>query len=214
MVALAPEAERQLADIADAELARRYLRDYCMRADPDYLPAAHADLIIGHLEALELREIRRLMVLLPPRHSKTYHVSERYPAWWLGRRPSDAVIMASYAAELAQANSRRVRNLLQDVRYPFETRLAADSKAVGLWGTAQGGRLLAAGVGSGITGFGADLLNIDDPFKDRQEAESETIRERVWLWYQDVARTRLQSGGGGAADADALARGRPRPGTC
>jgi len=183
-----PEIER----IMRSELARRNLGDFCELMDPSYERPRHTAVLVEHLEALERREIENLMVFMPPRHSKTYHVSERFPAWALGRDGSRQVILASYGSELAERNSRVVRALLTDERYPFETRVARDSGAVNRWATdARGGGVLAAGVGSAMTGFGANLLIIDDPIRDREAADSEGQRDRVWEWYGEVARTRL-----------------------
>lgn len=172
-------------------IARQSLPDYCARLDPTYISTPHTRMLCDRLEALERRDIRRLMVTLPPRHSKSYHSSERFPAWYLGRRPKERVILASYAGDLAERNSRTVRNLIADERSPFDVQVSPESRAVGRWDTNEGGMLLAAGVGGGITGFGADLLNIDDPVANREQADSANFRERVWEWYQEVARTRL-----------------------
>jgi len=177
------------------EKARRGLSAFCAQMDPAYSPARHTNVICDHLEQVERGEIDRLAMFLPPRHSKTYHVSQRFPAWYLGRNPDHQLILASYGAELAESNSRVVRNLLSDQRYPFETRVAADSSAVSRWGTDSKGVVIAAGVGGAMTGFGAHLLVIDDPVKGREEADSETYRERAWEWYAEVARTRLMPGG-------------------
>ena len=178
-----------------AEAARRWLASFCALLDPSYSPARHTSVICDHLERLERGEIDRLAMFMPPRHSKTYHVSQRFPAWYLGRNPNHQLILASYGAELAESNSRVVRNLLNDQRYPFDVRVATDSSAVGRWGTDSKGVVIAAGVGGAMTGFGAHLLVIDDPVKGREEADSETYRERAWEWYAEVARTRLMPGG-------------------
>ncbi len=185
-------ARPELALLMRAELARRNLGDFCALMDARYERPRHTDVLIKHLEALERRDIESLMVFLPPRSSKSYHVSERFPAWALGRDPSRQVILASYGSELAERNSRVVRGLVADSRYPFPTVVARDSGAVNRWATdAGGGGVLAAGVGSALTGFGAHLLIIDDPIKDRESADSELQRDRVWEWYGEVARTRL-----------------------
>lgn len=178
------------------ELARRELGAFCERMDPTYERSRHADLLIEHLEAVERGDIKRLAVFMPPRHSKTYHVSERFPAWFLGRNPTRRVIIASYGSELAEGSSRKVRNLMRDERWPFAgVGVADDSAAVNKWATTSGGEVIAAGVGGAMTGFGADVLIIDDPVKGRAEADSETYRESTWAWYLEVARTRLMPGG-------------------
>lgn len=181
--------------IIRTELARRDLADFCALLDPSYEPAEHTARLCAELEAVERGEVLRLAVFMPPRHGKTLHVSERFPAWYLGRHPERQVILASYSAELAESNSRRVRGLLRHPRYPFAAQVSDDSHAVNRWGTTQGGTVIAAGVGGSITGFGAHILVIDDPVKGREEADSEAFRERAWEWYREVARTRLMPGG-------------------
>ena len=174
--------------------ARNMLTGYCTLMDAEYEASPHSLKVVEHLEALERGEIRNLMVMEPPRHGKSYHASERFPAWYLGRHPKNRVILASYAATLAENNSRSVRNLMDDARNPFPVSLQVDSRSIGRWQTKQGGSLLAAGVGGGITGFGGHLLVADDLFAGRAEADSEVVRERTWLWYQEVFRTRRMPG--------------------
>lgn len=181
-----------IAQAAQSELARRSLRDFCTRMDKKYEVAPHLALLIDRLEALERRDIRRLVVAMPPRHGKSRLVSQLFPAWVCGRRPSESIILASYAAELAVQNSRRVREIVGNERFPFDVKISTESFAANRWTTeGNGGIVLAVGVGSGATGFGADFLCIDDPIADRASAESPTIREQTWQWYTDVARTRL-----------------------
>lgn len=180
----------------EAELARRHMPDFLALVVPDYQRAKHIDLLCERLEALERRDIRRLMVFMPPRHAKTLHCSQALPAFWLGRRPAESVILASHSAELAEQNSRRARAFLQDPRWPFEgVAVSPESAAVGRWATTANGGIRAAGVGGAITGFGSHLLAVDDPFKDRADADSAAVRETVWTWYSQVALTRLQPGG-------------------
>lgn len=137
------------------------------------------------------------MVTMPPRHGKSELVTKRFPAWWLGRHPKGQVITASYNSDLARDFGRSVRNIVNGDRYAnvFETRLAADSKAADRWNTNRDGAYVAAGVGTAVTGRGADLLIIDDPLKDRAEADSELQRDNVWNWYTSTAYTRLMPGG-------------------
>jgi len=188
--------DRALLEQLERELARRKLAWFCERMDPVYERARHSDVLIEHLEAVERGDIRRLAVFEPPRHSKSYHVSERFPAWFLGRNPTRRVILASYGADLAEGSSRKVRNLMCDERWPFTgVGVADDSAAVNKWATTRGGEVIAAGVGGAMTGFGADVLLIDDPVKGRAEADSETYRASTWSWYVEVARTRLMPGG-------------------
>lgn len=171
------------------------LAEFCALTDPGYQPAKHTARLCEELEKVESGETQRLAIFLPPRHSKTYHTSERFPAYWIGKHPTDQLILASYGAELAEASSRRARGLLQHPSYPFPARVAQDSSAVNRWGTTQGGIVHAAGVGGAMTGFGAHLLCVDDPVRGRAEADSETYRNRAWEWWSEVARTRLMPGG-------------------
>lgn len=173
-------------------LAREELRAFCQVMDQKYTVAKHADMLIEHLEALERRDIRKLMVFEPPRVGKTYHVSERFPAWYLGKHPDHNVIVSSHSARLAERSSRRIRGLLTSAEFPFpETQIDPSLKAADRWETTAHGGVLAAGVGTGIVGFGADLLIIDDPVADRQHADSETERDNVWEWYTESASSRL-----------------------
>lgn len=192
---LSPEQERALPWAAGIVLAQRSLSDFCVWIDSSYEPADHTRLLCQSLEAVERGDVKRLAVFMPPRHSKTYHVSERFPAWYLGRHPERQVIIASYGAERAEDASRKARNLMSHERFPFPVKVADDSSAVNRWHTDKGGVVMAAGVGGAMTGFGAHLLIIDDPVKSREEADSEIFRERAWQWYTDVARTRLMPGG-------------------
>lgn len=147
------------------------------------------------LERLERRERDRAIVEIPPRCGKSLHCSQAFPAWYLGRHPDHQVILASYTAERAEDNSRAVRRFMQDPHYPFPVRVSKSSSSVGRWHTTAGGILIAEGVGGGLTGFGAHLLVIDDPVKDREEADSHIMRERAWSWFTEVAMTRLMPGG-------------------
>ena len=137
------------------------------------------------------------MIFMPPRHGKSELASKRFPAWYLGRNPLGQIIAASYATELSEGFGRDVRNVVDSSAYQnlFGVSLRADSKAAGRWNTDKGGSYVAAGVGKGITGKGANVLLIDDPVKDREEADSQVIRNKVWDWYTSTAYTRLMPGG-------------------
>lgn len=182
-------------------LARRKARSgliaFSAYTNPAYIAAPHHELIAAKLEAVERGEIKRLMITMPPRHGKSELASRRFPAWFIGRNPGKQIIAASYNSDLASDFGREVRNIVDSPEYSalFETSLASDSKAANRWHTDKGGMYVAAGVGTAITGRGADILLIDDPFKDRQEADSEITRQRVWDWYTSTAYTRLMPGG-------------------
>lgn len=170
---------------------------------PEFQAASFHRRLCGALERFERdvarRRSPRLMFALPPRHGKSILASERFPAWFLGRDPRRRVIAASYGMDLSLDFSRKVRALLRDevVQTVFPgLALAQGAEAVEQWETSAGGVYRAAGVGSGITGKGADALIIDDPIKGAKEANSEAYRRAMWDWYRSEAYLRLQPGGG------------------
>ena len=176
---------------------------------PGYRDAAHHRLIARHLEAVERGEIKRLMITMPPRHGKSMLASEFFPAWYIGRNPDHYVVTATYAQELADDFGRKVKNQIEDEAYKAifpGVALADDSKSAkrfhidgNLGGfehsTGQRGAFYAVGVGGPLTGRGAHLLLIDDPVKNREDAESEIIRKKTKDWYTSTAYTRLMPGG-------------------
>lgn len=176
-------------------MARTELVAFTRYTFGQYRPAPHHYAISQALEAVERGEIKRLMIFMPPRHGKSELASKRFPAWFIGRNPQRNIIAASYNSDLAADFGREVRNIVAGQPYAnlFESRLSEDSTAANRWHTDKGGMYVAAGVGTATTGRGAHVLLIDDPFKDRQEADSEVTRERVWRWYTSTAYTRLES---------------------
>jgi len=151
------------------------------------------------LDKVVAGEIKRLMLFAPPQHGKTELVSIRLPAFWLGHYPDDPVILTSYAAALAFRNSRHARRVVESRRYHrvfSEVNTNPASRAVDQW-EIQGHRgvLVAAGVGGPITGHGARLAIIDDPFKNWEEAQSETTRRMVWDWWRATFRPRVWEDG-------------------
>jgi len=164
---------------------------------PYYKANWHHDVIADHLEKVERGEIDRLMIFMPPRHGKSELASILFPAWYIGRNPQAKVIAASYSSELAQDFGYQVRNHINDKAFQsvFNTTLKDDSKAKNNWRTDQGGHYLAVGAGGAVTGRGSDLLIIDDPVKNREEADSAVYREKIYRWYTSTAYTRLHKGG-------------------
>lgn len=134
---------------------------------------------------------------MPPRHGKSEFISKYVPAWYLGKYPNRRVFHSSYGDRFSASWGRKARNLLAEFgpQY-FGVSVAADSGAANEWGI-QGcdGGMVSAGVGGGITGRGADLLIVDDPIKNAEEAASEVYREKVWDWWQSTSDTRLEPGG-------------------
>jgi predicted phage terminase large subunit-like protein len=153
--------------------------------------------IADRLCAIERGEIDRLMIFQPPRSGKSMLTSEFTPSWYLGLHPDRRVILCSYGAHLASNWGRKSRDVLEAYGPAyFDVAVARTSKAADHWNLeGQPGGMNTAGVGGPITGFGADLLIIDDPLKDAEEAGSEVIRAKQIDWWQAVARTRLMAGG-------------------
>lgn len=184
-------------ELLDRREARRNLIAFTEYTLPGYQAANHHRRIADALEAVERGDIDRLMITMPPRHGKSELASRRFPAWYMGRNPRKNIITASYNIDLAMDFGREVRNIVASPEYQrlFPANLAQDSKAANRWHTESGGAYVAAGVGTSITGRGANVLLIDDPLKDREEADSELRRQRIWDWYTSTAYTRLAPGG-------------------
>ena len=181
-----------------ARQARQSLLRFTEYTNPLYQRAGHHELIADKLEAVERGDIDRLMIFMPPRHGKSELASKRFPAWCLGRDPKRQIIAASYNSDLANDFGRNVRNLVAEPEFGQvfpNVSLAADSQAANRMNTNAGGAYVAAGVGTAVTGRGAHIALIDDPFKDREEADSERRRELVWDWYRSTLYTRLMPGG-------------------
>jgi len=185
-------------ELARRAVARSDLLSFTQFTMDRYKVGPHHRLLCDRLNAVERGEIKRLMVFMPPRHGKSELTSKRFPAWFLGKNPEKQIITASYAANLAQGFGRDVRNLVASAEFSKlfpGVGIASDSAAKDNWHTTQGGVYTAMGVGGGLTGKGAHVALIDDPVKDRQDAESPTIREATWDWYRSVLRTRLMPNG-------------------
>jgi len=182
-----------LAEVG-AEWASRKLVRFTELTNPLYSCASHHVRIAEHLEAVERGDIDRLMIFMPPRHGKSELASRRFPAWCLGRDPTRQIIAASYNSDLASDFGRDVRNIVASEEFAQvfpSVGLRPDSKAANRMNTNHGGSYIAAGVGTAVTGRGAHIALIDDPLKDREEADSEVQRNKVWAWYQSTLFTRL-----------------------
>ena len=181
-----------------ASAARQSLLAYAIGMIPRYETPAHLELLAEKLEAVERGEIKRLMVFMPPRHGKSNQASEVFPAWYLGRKPDRQVMFTTYAQDLADGFGRKVRNAVADPRHVRsfpDSVLSEDSQSAKRFNTTAGGAYYAVGVGGPVTGRGADLLLLDDPLKNREEADSKLIRDKLWDWYASTAYTRLMPGG-------------------
>lgn len=156
-----------------------------------------------HLELLGARILdnvfgtgpKRLIVCMPPRHGKSELVDVWTPLWRLDLDPTKRVMLTTYGAEFAEEWGGRVKELAHTHRRKLQLRVKRDSDAKSRWRTTQGGGLYTAGVGGALTGRGADLLIIDDPHKNWEEANSKVYRDRIWNWWLTTARTRLEPGG-------------------
>lgn len=178
------------------EIARTEYSFYCEYVHRGlYKISKHSDLLCSKLEAVERGDIKRLLICCPPRHGKSMTVSETFPSWFIGRNTNRRVIVVSYGDALAQRfgreNKKRIREFGKEI---FNIKLSSVNQANVNWGLdgARGG-MIAAGIGGSITGEGADLLIIDDPIKNRMEANSIAYRNMVWNEYLSTLLTRLQS---------------------
>lgn len=183
---------------APLQFAHESLIAYAIAQNPSYKASWHHRKIAAALEAVERGEIRRLMIFVPPRHGKSMLTSEFFPAWYLGRNPNKYIIASTYSEDLAQDWGRKVRNQMGDDVHASifpECTLSSDSKSSLKIATDQSGAYFAVGAGGAITGRGAHLLLIDDPVKNRQDADSEIERKALKAWYTSTAYTRLMPGG-------------------
>ena len=163
---------------------------------PDFVEGSHHKKIADQFNRLARGDINRLIINMPPRHTKSEFASFLLPAWMIGKNPKLKIIQTTHTAELAVRFGRKAKTLIDSEEYQkiFQTRLREDSQAAGRWETEQGGEYFAAGVGGAITGRGADLLIIDDPHSEQDALNPEAL-ERAYEWYTSGPRQRLQPGG-------------------
>lgn len=180
-------------------LGRRNLIDFTNFTHTHYsIQWFHLE-IAARLQAIERGDLDRLIILMPPRYGKSELCSIRFPAWYLGRHPDRRIIATSYSADLASDFGRKTRDLISDPLYKSffpNTSVSAASSSALRWDLhGNEGGYIGAGIGGPITGRGADLLLIDDPVKNAEEADSKIYRDKVWNWYQSTAYTRLENDG-------------------
>jgi predicted phage terminase large subunit-like protein len=163
---------------------------------PDFIEGSHHTEIADKFNRLATGELTRLIINMPPRHTKSEFASFFLPAWMIGQNPKLKIIQATHTAELAVNFGRKTKHLIDSSEYQqiFKTRLQEDSKAAGRWNTSDGGEYFAVGVQGAVTGRGADLLIIDDPHSE-QDVNSSNAFDNAWEWYTSGPRQRLQPGG-------------------
>ena len=166
---------------------------------PAFIEGDHHRVMADAFNRIATGELKRLIINMPPRHTKSEFASHLFPAWYLGRFPDRKVIQTAHTAELAVGFGRKVRNLVGSKDYEkicSGVRLSADSKAAGRWNTNQGGDYFAIGVGGAVTGKGADILIVDDPHSEQEAAQNDpSVYDRTYEWYTSGPRQRLQPGG-------------------
>jgi len=168
---------------------------------PGFINGAHHKVMAQKFEDIANGKLKRLIINMPPRHTKSEFGSYMLPAWFLGRDPTKKIIQCSNTAELAVGFGRKVRNLVGSEQYAKifpNVNLRSDSKAAGRWSTNANGEYFAIGVGGTVTGKGADLLIIDDPHSEQEAAIASTnpeVYDKVYEWYSSGPRQRLQPGG-------------------
>jgi predicted phage terminase large subunit-like protein len=187
--------------VANKEGAEKNFLEFVNRVWPSFISGRHHKRMARAFERVASGECKRLIINMPPRHTKSEFASYLLPAWFLGRFPNKKIIQTSHTAELAVGFGRKVRNLVDSEPYKDVfpgTSLQADSKAAGRWNTNMGGEYFAIGVGGAVTGKGADLLIIDDPHSEQEATLAETnseIYDKTYEWYTSGPRQRLQPGG-------------------
>ncbi len=189
--------EQQLSLLETREKAQKDFMQYVQHVYDGFIVGRHHRIIAEKLERIASGDLKRLIVNMPPRHSKSEFASYLMPSWFLGRNPKLKIIQATMNTELAVRFGRKVRDLIADPIYREifpDTDLKQDSQAAGRWETSVGGEYFAAGVGAAMTGRGGDLVIIDDPHSE-QDALSSTAYDRTYEWYTSGPRQRLQPGG-------------------
>ena len=201
---MTPEAESKrlklelrLAQLEKNEKCQNDFLTFVRAMWPDFIAGRHHKIIAEKFERVARGELKRLIINMAPRHTKSEFASFLFPAWMMGRDPRMKIIQATHTTELAVNFGRKVKNLIETDEYKEvfpEVALAVDSKASGRWDTNKGGMYYAVGVGSNLAGRGGDLVVIDDPHSE-QTAMSNSGFDDAWEWYTGGPRQRLQPGG-------------------
>lgn len=197
MLKLSQAQLKAIEEQATYELARRDF-SYFVDIDSEFRDreGAHLDVLDETLIKVSEGHLKRVIVTMPPRHGKSERVSKKFPAWHVGRNPGDEIILASYSVDLSRGFSRIARDTLIANKDMFGVSVDPNNQSAESWGTeGYRGGVTAAGVGGAITGKGAKIAIIDDPVKNAEEADSETMREKIWEWYTSTLYTRLTPDG-------------------
>ena len=191
----------KLEELKRRELSQQRFMKFVERVWPSFIGGKHHSRMAAAFERVARGESKRVIINMPPRHTKSEFASYLLPAWFLGNFPGKKVIQTSHTAELAVGFGRKVRNLVDTETYREifpDLNLQSDSKAAGRWNTSKGGDYFAIGVGGAVTGKGADLLIIDDPHSEQEAAMASSnpeVYDKVYEWYTSGPRQRLQPGG-------------------
>jgi len=197
-----PEAERAkitaLLEMDRVERCKESFLFFAKQMWPVFISGRHHAIMADAFERVANGSLKRLIINMPPRHTKSEFASYLLPSWFLGKFPEKKIIQTAHTAELATGFGRKVRNLVSSEAYTkvFDTKLSTDSKAAGRWNTDKGGDYFAIGVGGAVTGKGADLLIIDDPHSEQEAKQNNpAVFDNVYEWYTSGPRQRLQPGG-------------------
>ena len=191
----------ELEEVKDRESCQTSFLPFVRSQWSSFIHGRHHEIMADAFERVASGDLKRLIINMPPRHTKSEFASYLFPAWFLGRYPNKKIIQTAHTAELSVGFGRKVRNLIQSTDYQkiFKgVALSADSKAAGRWNTNKGGEYFAIGVGGAVTGKGADVLVIDDPHSEQDAtigAYNPDVYDKVYEWYTSGPRQRLQPGG-------------------
>ena len=189
----------ELEDAESKEKARETFMGFTSKVWPAFIEGRHHKIMANAFERVARGELKRLIINMPPRHTKSEFASYLLPSWFLGRFPEKKVIQTAHTAELSVGFGRKVRNLVDSDDYKAifpKVTLRSDSKAAGRWSTGSGGEYFAIGVGGAVTGKGADLLIIDDPHSEQEgQSGDASVFDKAYEWYTSGPRQRLQPGG-------------------
>jgi hypothetical protein len=195
---LSPAARARLLGSSDPSEARAHFLPFVRKVWPEFIHGRHHDIMADAFERVARGELKRCIINLPPRHTKSKFASVLFPAWYLGKHPSEKILECSHTASLAQDFGRELRNLVVTPEYRSifpELKLSADARAAGRWNTNVGGQYFAVGKTGAAAGRGGNLIIIDDPHSEQDILANPKMEfEKTWQWYLSGPRQRLQPG--------------------